>query len=570
MTHRFVTRRRGVRAATFLLGLALFGLCGCGDNTGSEYVVTGTGNRPGPRVNTLVVLDSTPDAAFQAAGDPDPVSEVEAFALDSSGQVIYGPIEEEYDGEMTFRGFPDETAEILLKYNRGQGYTLATYRQGIDFVEDDDGVIVLNDVALSALSAQDHNTFTVRIANTSDYPDDQVYVAVLGKNEAKTAFYYLSFGPADVNTSQLFGPVSDYARYSQKLSALKKEADHTYSFQCPYDNLVSGRIYLSFGKQLQGIGLNTPSDPLSLQLPSATGAPDYQTVFEFMELSATQPGTGPSNTTLYANTSVVDFFSLGLGMTLEYNQGGKNLSSKVGFVDGARDKILAEFEKPSTPVEFRNYIRRDGAQTILRVLSPVQQTALQPNGALAHFLDPAIDAAWAHYSQVVLNILDNLPGHTPYGYTWTGQLISNGILSMTCTSKPAGDSTTPIGEVDNLPKPTTRIVFDCDDSGPVTQPDKDSYRNAGSDGHKRLVSLIGAALNRGVFETYSDWSDAGKFYTRADGKYNWYSKIMHLFALNGKVYGFGYDDVYGQDPTLAQPMDDVNQVIITIPPFPVL
>lgn len=45
---------------------------------------------------------------------------------------------------------------------------------------------------------------------------------------------------------------------------------------------------------------------------------------------------------------------------------------------------------------------------------------------------------------------------------------------------------------------------------------------------------------------------------------------MHQFALNGKVYGFGYNDVYGQDPTLAQPLSAVNEVVITIPPAPVL
>lgn len=563
--------RRAARAtASFVLGLTLFALAGCGDGN-DDFVVAGTSNSPG--VNTLRVVDTTPDARFQGAAQP--VAQVEATGFDAAGNVVFGPDEETYDEEMVFTGLPESTTRVRLDYNRGQGYTLARHEQEINFASLAESEVTLNEVAPQAL-AEERSTFTVRVANTSQYPDDQVFITVLGKNPEKTAFYYVKFGAGDNNSSELFGGLSASASYSQQLSLLKKVDENVYSFQCPKQNLISGRIYLSFGKKLQDLGLNDPNQPLSLRLPSATGLPDAQTVYEFMELSATTQPSAPQDYTLFANTSVVDFFSVGLGMTMDYHQGGNNLSDTVGFVDGARDKILVEFEKSSTPPEFRNYIRRDGGQAVLRVLAPVQKVTLEPDGALAHFLDSAIDAGWAHYASVTLNILDNLPGFNPYGYKYSGQPITNGILSMTCTAKPsadvAGGVLESLGEVCNLPKPTSRIVFFCDDnqSPPLKAPDKDTYRNAGSDGHKRLVSLIGAALNRGVFENYADWSDSSKFYTRADGKFNHFAKIMHQFALDNKVYGFGYDDVYGQDPTLAHPLDDVNQVVITIPDVPVL
>ena len=538
-------------------------LSGCGSSD-QPWVQTQTS-----RVNTLVVTDSSPNATFQGAGHP--VEHVSARGFDSAGQPVWGPFEETYDEEMIFSGLPDTVASVHLDYNRGQGYTLARHEQQVDFPSDDDGVIHLNDVSPRALGAT-RASFTVRIVNTSAYPDDQVYLTVLGKNSADTHFYYVKFGAGDNNSSVPMGPVDQFSSYSQQLSLLKSEGEHRYSFQCPYQNLVSGRIYLSFGTKLKGLGLNNPSDGLSLQLPSASGAPDYQTVYEFMELSAT---AGPNQDyTLYANTSVVDFFSLGLGMTMDYHQGGANRSESVGFVADARAKILAEFEKSTTPTEFRNYIRRNGESTILRVLSPVQKLPLEPNGPLASFLDPALNSGWTHYAGTALEITDNLAGALPYGYSYTGQLIVGGVLSMTCTQKPAGDTAggvlESLGEVCNLAKPTSRIVFDCDDSSGAGGPDKDSYRNAGSHGHRRLISLLGAALNRGVFENYADWANPAKFYTRADGRYNHYSKIMHLFALNAKVYGFGYDDVYGQDPTLAKPLPEVNQIVITIPAIPVL
>lgn len=557
-----------LRTSTFLLGLSLFALSGCGGSSES-FVFQQSPSGTQPRVNTLVVTDPTPDARFQSIGQP--VEHVMATGFDAQGNVVFGPVHEDYDEEMVFRGFPDSTARVKLDYNRGQGFTLAQHEQAVDFVRDDDGVITFNEVQPTALAAN-RSTFTVRVVNTSDYSDDQVFVSVIGKDPADTRFYYVEFGAGDQNRSVPFRGTNEWASYSVQLSQLKKEGEHTYSFQCPYENLVSGRIYLSFGKKLQGIGLNDPNQGLTLQLPSATGAPDYQTVYEFMELSAT--ADAQQKYTLYANTSVVDFFSLGLGMTMDYHRGDTNRSESVGFVEGARDKILAEFEKSTTPTEFRNYVRRDGSQAVIRVLSPVQKLPLDPDGALSHFLDSAIDAGWSRYASVVLDILDNLPQHQPYGYQYTGQLITNGILSMTCTKKPEGDTAggvlESLNELCHLPKPTSRIIFDCDDSSPPTGADKDSYRNAGSQGHKRLVSFIGAALNRGVFENYSDWADSSKFYSRPDGKYNHYSKIMHLFALDGKVYGFGYDDVYGQDPTLAQPLNDVNQVVITIPRIPVL
>lgn len=552
------------------LWLALLGVTflGCGS---SQFSPTGNVRNRGQ--NTLVVLDATPDARFQGQGTA--VAHVTARGYDAEGKQIYGPVEEVYDEELVFQGFPDRTHRVLLSYKRGQGYPLATHEEAVDFVNDDDGVIVLNSIQPKALATADRPTFTVRIQNNSDYPDDQVFVSVNGKNDSKTAFYYVRFGAHDKNSSQPFEGLDKADQYSQALNLLTPEGPRTYSFQCPRENLVSGRIYLSFGRKLKGLGLNNPADPLSLQLPSATGAPDAQTLYEFMELSATRPTdlSAPQVFTLFANTSVVDFFSIGLGMRLDYHDNGVNKSEAVGFVDNARSQILAEFDSTSTPNEFKNYIRKDGSQAILRILSPVQAISLAPAGALSQFLDSAIDEAWTHYAGVALNITDDLPGHT-YGYTYTGLPILGGILQMTCTSKPSGDTAggelESLGEVCNLPKPTSRIVFFCDDnqSPPLALPDRDTYRNAGSQGHKRLVSLIGAALNRGVFSNYRDWASATKFYTRTDGRYNHFSAIMHKFALDGKVYGFGYDDLYGQDPTLAWPLAEVNQVVLTIPKIP--
>lgn len=554
------------------LGLLLLTLPGCGSDGTSTSNIGGTlVNNNGGLANALPtgrnrlrIVDPTPDLNV----DGHVPSVVSVRGYNTAGAQVFGPDEEPYDADMEFTGLPDETTRVEVEYHRAQGFTLASHTQVVDFAKQDD--VVLESFAPRLLGAN-RNTFTVRIVNTSDYPDDQVFIGVNGKDRNQQGYYYLRFGAGDQNTSQPFGGKDRSAEYTQQLSLLKKEGEHTYSFQCPRENLVSGRIYLSFGKKLEGIGLNDPKSPLTLALPAPSGVPDGQTLWEFMELSATSQPNDPQNYTLFTNTSVVDFFSVGLKMTLNYQKNGQNASETVGFVDGARNSVLAAFEEASTPTEFRNYVRKDGSNTILRVLAPNQAVALNPTGPTSQFLAPAIDAGWAHYAQQALMIDDSLPHK--YFYKYVGEPIVNNILKMTCTAKPPGD--TAGGDLESLetselPKPTSRIVFFCDDDSNAPPPWRNTWKNLGSDGHKRLCSLLSAALNRGVFENYADWGSPAKFYTRADGRYNHYAKIMHRFALDGKVYGFGYDDVYGQDPTLAEPLANVNQVVITIPPFPKL
>jgi len=547
-----------------IFAVVLSSLVGCGSSNQSDFTATGVS-----RTNTLRFLDETPDISV----DGDPVSLGRLTAYNENGEIIFGPDEDPYDEEMVFAGLPSETDLVLLEFQRGAGFTVGTFEAPVNFLTDDDGVITFNDVQPTLKSGLG-DTFNVRVVNNSDYPADQVFICVLGKDAADTAFYYLDF---DQQAMERFGALEQSATYSTALSNLTSEGGNEYSFQCPYDKLVSGRIYLSFGQKLQGLGLTDPNNPLGLVTPSPTGAPDAQTVFEFMELSATIGPNPNDQYVLFANTSVVDFFSVGLGMDLHYHEDNTEteMVERVGFVDNARNQVLEAFEDSSTPSEFQSYVTKDGTSDVIRVLSPVQTVSVNPNGPTASFLDSAINAGWTEYSNQVLNIPDNLSTFQ-YGYQYTGQLIQNDILTMTCTAKPAGDTAggnlESLGEVCNLPEPTSRIIFFCDDDQPLPPNTevRDTWKNDGSQGHKRLCSLLSSAMNRGVFETYSDWGDSSKFYTRPDGKYNHYSKIMHEFALDGKVYGFGYDDVYGQDPTLAEQLAKVNRVVLNIPKFPVI
>ena len=544
----------------------------------------------------------------------------------------------------------------------------------------------------------------VKLVNHSTTPDDHVFVTLIGKDPAQRAWYYLA-KPTDAamtefeDTPGAFLPKAANGafigseKYSMALSEMTPLADHTRVIVIPRDNIVSGRIFFSFGQKLQGIGVNCPyysrtgqpitqpatatsnlqvdsegritltgldatqvlglnepvtyrvgsgpivsaiisdvvsatqiklnpppaasanntqltftPDPqalssakLALSGPSPTGPPDYLTTFDLMELSVTTNPTAPDPFyTLFANTTAIDFFSVGLGMTVDFaglaptgEQAAVAPSEKsVGFATtvtdlkngvSQRSKIFDRFNNigdatPSTPPEFQNFVTAeadpapetgvnphltlgkpvDGARTIIRVLGPPPVVAVQPQGPLSTYLDSVITQQWGPFCQAAQNLTGAnailFPLVNP-SFRFEGTTPSSAAtLNMKCTQAPGGVDPS---DVFTLPKPTTRIVFECDDTqNPAALPN--NYTNSGTDAHRRLCSILLAAFARGVFPNTADWSNHSKFYGDANKKYNFFSKVMHEFALDGVVYGFAYDDVYGQDSTISGPINLTN------------
>lgn len=558
--------------------------------------------------------------------------------------------------------------------------------------------------------------FTLHVANMSQNPDDQVFLTVVGKDQAQTAWYYLA-SPTDLQMTEFEDEPGEFLsrdangaylgadKYSLRLSELTPVDEHTRRLLIPRENLVSGRIFLSFGRKLQGLAIQAPfyspsgqpitqaatataqsssgaqvtlsgldanktlyvGEPVSfpggsstvtrivsatvvelastaglappatltfqpdqsqfaaaklnLTTPSPTGMPDYLTTWEFMELSATtDPTVADPFYTLFANTSAIDFFSVGLGMAVDYAgvPGGQGPTQKVvGFGASAadimagksvRDAVFARFNNtgspsPATPSEFQAFVTAkpapggtgdphmtfgkavDPALDLLRVLGPPQVIATEPDhpqGKLATYLNAAIAQDWDTFLAGVAakGLTLQFPDATNPSFTFRAEPVPAGspvptTFQVECTQ--AAGTNTGLHEKYDLPAPTGYIVFQCDDTlNPGPSPN--NYQNGGTDAHKRLVSLICAAFTRGVFA--GDWSKGADFYKRADLKYNFFSKVMHDFALDQIIYGFAYDDVYGHDSTLAGPigltrkgvlpsgdLGDISEVTITIPDF---
>lgn len=562
--------------------------------------------------------------------------------------------------------------------------------------------------------------FIVHLVNKSASPPEEVFVTIIGKDAANTAWHYLA-GPDALAMTEFEDQPGEFLKkdnsgafvgsekYSMTLADLTPIGPDTWRLIVPRENVVSGRIMFSFGRKLQGIGIiapyyNSSGDPitsgatatgslqtgnpevtlsgidatsqlavnlpvsysvngtqvtakitqvksptlialdpaptssgsfqlsftpdpalisaakLSLSGPSPTGPPDYLTTFELMELSATTDATQPQPWyTLFANTTAIDFFSVGLGMTVNFsglppsgsNNGLAPSQKTVGFGATAadivagisqRENVIDRFNNeaavsPLTPAAFQNFVtaqpnpsapadsdphlsfgkKVDKNLNVIRVLGPPPVVALQPTGLMATYLQDIITQEWGPFSLAASGLTINFPLLNP-ALSYLGTTPSSATtLNLECTF--AAGSNTGQGEKYALPQPTTRIIWECDDTqnpGPLPN----NYTNQGTDAHKRLSSIICAAFARGVFPNVADWSDSSKFYSRSDLKYNFFSKVMHDFALDRIVYGFAYDDVYGQDSTLAGPIGlttdgkvapsdhgNVVDVTLTIPNF---
>jgi Beta-1,3-glucanase len=575
---------------------------------------------------------------------------------------------------------------------------------------------------LTLNGAQQELGFVVNLVNRSTSPPGEVFITIIGKNDAKTAWYYLhdpdakemtefDDAPGTFLTKDTNGAFIGGEKYSLTLSDIPQIGPQTWRLIVPRKNVISGRIFFSFGRKLQGVGINAPyynsdgvpittgatatgtltagnaevalsgvdatqtlavnepvsyqfngttvkakitqvktaslieiapapgptvtttteltftPDPqaitdakLSLSGPSPTGPPDYLTTFELMELSATTDTTQAQPWyTLFANTTAIDFFSIGLGLTVDFSghpaEAGQSFvapsEKTVGFGDSAadilagisrRDAVIDRFNNtgsptPATPTEFQAFVTAspapvpqtgvdphmtigkpvDRSLNVIRVLGPPPLIALQPTGDMSKYLDPAFASEWSPFCSAAASLMIQFPISDP-AFTFEGNPpVSPTTLNLKCTQ--AAGANTGLNEAYELPQPTTRIIWECDDTD-NPGPEPDNYTNLGTDAHKRLGSIICAAFARGVFPNVADWSDSAKFYTRSDLKYNFFAKVMHDFALDKVVYGFAYDDVYGQDSTLAGPIGlttdgkvppsdfgNVVDVTLTIPAF---
>ncbi|MDX6230169.1 MAG: hypothetical protein QOI76_3559 [Frankiales bacterium] len=255
---------------------------------------------------------------------------------------------------------------------------------------------------------------------------------------------------------------------------------------------MSGRVYFSLGSKLKFRVL--PGAKLQYPAGWTSTDPSYHVLHDWVEFTHNDAG-------MFVNTTAVDMFALPLSITLT----GSRLQTTGTLRPGGRQAI---FTGVASQPGYEKLVVDD-----LRVLAPSH--GLDAGLFATDYFESAIDEVWQKYTTRGLTVT------TDRG-SYVGRVV--------------GDTLQFTGGVRPIARPSTRDVLFCD--GTLAAP------NDGLTGP--VAAIVAAGLNRAVLglDAAQPVADASRFYRSTAA--NHYAKVMHLNAVDGKAYGFAFDDVAGQ------------------------
>jgi hypothetical protein len=270
---------------------------------------------------------------------------------------------------------------------------------------------------------------------------------------------------------------------------------------------ISGRVYMSFGDKLKFF--LTP-DGLVQPAPWASGDPNHNILFDWSEFTYDDSG-------LWLNSSQVDMFAVPHAVTVT---GANGVTKKTGeLVNNGRENVISGVRNQSG---WANTVRTRSDGTVLRVLAPGK--AADAGLFDRAYLDPYITQAWNAYTTKTLTVVPftDRPDVRYFGRT------SGTTMNFTNS---AGQ------RVASFAKPTTSNVWGCD--GALHAPNDQVVGP--------IARTLCAALHRSTLGTIDTQPGGGPadFYKGAIT--NHYSRLVHQNMVDGKAYGFAFDDVQAQE-----------------------
>jgi hypothetical protein len=274
---------------------------------------------------------------------------------------------------------------------------------------------------------------------------------------------------------------------------------------------MSGRVYVALGQKLRFRA--NPGNALAYPAGWVTADPNYPIQHDFVEF--TYDGAG-----MHCNTTMVDMLSVPLAISLS----GAAQQSTGRLRDGGRAAVFAALR--SVPA-FAGLVLGD-----LRVISPGH--GLNAGLFASNYFAGWIDEVWNHYRTRTMTV-------TAGARTFTGSVQGEQFVFS--------------GGVRPFTKPSTRDVLFCD--GALAAP------NDGVTGP--VAAALGAGFNRGVLTDTGAQpvANAGTYYRRAVT--NHYARVMHENTVDGKAYGFAFDDVCEHAPYVSDPAP--RSLTVTLTPW---
>ena len=355
-------------------------------------------------------------------------------------------------------------------------------------------------------SNEDKMYFQLNNLTGGTYPNNKIYYCILGYYTNHQLIYVDKNGNQNIATLDK-NTIPKGDRMCADICYSLEESNFVYM-----PDIISGRMYIGYGEQVYitfnqaadgrigyaGPDLNNPTDP------------NQDVLFEFLEFTI-------KNKEYWGNTSRVDYFTFPIVTRLfgyDGYDGGQyydKYDRTVGDV-GTRDELFNAF-KNEVPTEFKTLV------TDKRIMAPCKMT-FNEGQIYGHYFDNYVNEFWSKYSNEDLVF-------TCDAGTFRGRVSGD---SMRFTAD--GDSSTYY-----VYKPTTQDVLEG----------KGNF-NRGSSRELVIEAQLCAAFNRGVATQPNNFNNANRYYQNSVA--NFYAGFFHRHAIDGKAYGFCYDDVFDKSTLL--------------------
>ncbi|MGK5440544.1 glycoside hydrolase family 64 protein [Micromonospora sp. URMC 105] len=288
----------------------------------------------------------------------------------------------------------------------------------------------------------------------------------------------------------------------------------------------SGRVYFSYGQKLifklATGGLVQPS------LANPTD-PNTNILFNWSEYTLNNDG-------LWINSTQVDMFSAPYAVGLRKSNGQVVSTGRLrpGGYHGFFKALQGQ------PGGWANLIKRRPDGTILRALAPSHGIG---NGApsLAGAMDGYVNQVWSKYSgqDLVVTPIADLPNNKYYGR----------VSGSTMTFRDGSG-----GIVTSFVKPSTDSIWGCY-----------KHLDAPNDVRGQISRTLCAGFNRSTLLSHSNQPHNVPTDFYKDVSTNHYSRKIHAQMVDGKAYGFAFDDVGAHESLVHD--GSPTTAYITLDPF---
>ncbi|SFW60350.1 beta-1,3-glucanase family protein [Luteibacter sp. UNCMF366Tsu5.1] len=424
--------------------------------------------------------------------------------------------------------FPAVSAQYVrmtgLKRSTAYGYSL--WEMGVYAATDDGtGTPPQNPQANDPAQGFSYETYPgfvgtqLRNVTNGKWRDDQIFVAVIGRDPTSHAFSWVkpdgTLTAAAVEDNDGAGHLikngQNYPNYFFTLAQAKL-------LKLP--KMDSGRIFVSVGEPMYIKILKAADGSIGFAGPNPLNDtdPNIGVYYDWYEFTW-------NDNAIFINTTQVDQFSIPLSLDV---YGGEKTRHEASGITQTRAQIFAQYNQ-EVPAEFQL-----AEADPIRILAP-GKAAFDIGKPQEHYFDDYIDQSWTYYQNHVLQM-------TIGNKQFEGTVV-DGVLTFTHTNwADTHEPDEPQGMLFKVSKPSTQDVLEG--KGALAR----SSDPWGVEG--QLEAQICAAFNRHVMEDVTQWKDPSTFYTQSPA--NYYSRFWHLHGVNGKAYGFAYDDVSDQSSTLIE------------------